>query len=118
MEEIIAFCGLVCSECPAYLATIADDDDQRAAVAKRWSREYDSEIPAASINCLGCHAGDGDVFAHGLECAMRLCGRDRGVETCGHCDDYPCKNLEEFFLLVPDARGRLDAIRDSLQGDV
>ena len=114
MEEIIAFCGLVCSECPAYLATIADDDGQRAAVAKRWSSEFDADIPPESIDCLGCHADDSSVFSHGLTCAMRLCGIKRGVETCAHCEDYPCKHLEEFFLLVPDARARLDAIRDSL----
>lgn len=118
MDEIIAFCGLVCSDCPAYLATIADDDGQRTAVAKRWSQEYGADVSPASVNCLGCHSQDSEVFSHGLECAMRLCGLKRGVLTCAHCDDYPCKHLEEFFVMVPDARGRLDAIRDSLQGDV
>lgn len=114
MDEIIAFCGLVCSECPAYLATIADDDDQRAAVAKRWSTEHDTDLSPSTINCVGCHSDDSDVFSHGLVCTMRLCGLERGVATCAHCDDYPCKHLEEFFAVVPDARARLDAMRDSM----
>lgn len=113
MREIIAFCGLVCSECPAYVATIADDDAKRAAVAKQWSQEYGDEITASMINCLGCHASDDSVFSHPVTCKIRLCGRERGVETCGHCEDYPCTILEEFFKMVPDARPRLDAISDS-----
>lgn len=114
MEEIVGFCGLICSDCPAYVATVEDDDAKREAVAKLWSKQYNARVDAASINCLGCHASDTSVFTHPLKCAIRLCGRKRGVATCAHCDDYPCAQLEEFFEMVPDARAILDAIRDSL----
>ena len=29
MEKMIAFCGTVCAECPAFLATKMDDDNER-----------------------------------------------------------------------------------------
>jgi hypothetical protein len=37
MEKMVAFCGIVCSECPVYLATIHDDDNARKEVAELWS---------------------------------------------------------------------------------
>ncbi len=114
MEEIVGVCGLVCSDCPAYIATVEDDASRRHATAKLWSEQYGAKISADDINCLGCHAPDDSVFSHPLTCAIRLCGRKKGVETCAHCDDYPCKIIEEFFEVVPDARATLDAIRDSL----
>ncbi len=114
MEEIVGVCGLVCSDCPAYIATVEDDDAKRRATAKQWSEQYGAEIAAADINCFGCHASDDRVFTHPLTCSIRLCGRKKGVETCAHCCEYPCKTIEEFFDMVPDARATLDAIRDSL----
>ncbi len=35
MERILAYCGLVCSECPAYLATQAGDTAALEEVAAR-----------------------------------------------------------------------------------
>jgi hypothetical protein len=37
MKEMIAFCGLVCSDCPTYIATQTNDDEKRAKVARQWS---------------------------------------------------------------------------------
>ncbi|GAF97750.1 unnamed protein product, partial [marine sediment metagenome] len=36
MEKMIAYCGLTCTRCPAFLATQQDDDSQRAQVAEMW----------------------------------------------------------------------------------
>jgi len=32
MDRIIAFCGLTCTECPAFIATWKDDDKERGKV--------------------------------------------------------------------------------------
>ena len=34
MDEMIAYCGITCSKCPAMLATLKDDDKERAKVAQ------------------------------------------------------------------------------------
>lgn len=34
MDKMIAFCGIVCSECPAFVATQKDDDAKRKEVAE------------------------------------------------------------------------------------
>ena len=37
MDTMIAHCGLDCSKCDAYIATINNDDELRESVAKLWS---------------------------------------------------------------------------------
>lgn len=110
MTEMIAFCGLDCSECGAYLATITDDDAKRREVAEQWSREFNADIQPEDINCLGCHA-QGDVLFHHCEvCEIRQCGMKMDITNCAFCDDYACSTLSDFFVFVPEAKDRLDAI--------
>ncbi|MCK4824426.1 DUF3795 domain-containing protein, partial [bacterium] len=40
MEKMISFCGIVCTECPAFLATKNDDDNERKKIAEMWSKQY------------------------------------------------------------------------------
>ena len=54
MDKIIGVCGLTCTECPAYQATLKDDDKERKRVAEMWSKEYGAEIKPEDINCDGC----------------------------------------------------------------
>jgi len=37
MDKMIAFCGLTCTECPAFIATQKNDDKEREKVAKDYS---------------------------------------------------------------------------------
>ena len=54
---MIAYCGLDCSKCEAYLATQTDNDDKRIMVAKEWSAMYHADIKPEQINCDGCRSG-------------------------------------------------------------
>ena len=110
MDRIISFCGLVCSECPAYIATQKDDDAERKAVADKWSKEFNADISFEDINCDGC-ISDERVFQHCNVCEIRLCGKEKGILNCAFCDTYACEKLSKFFEMVPDAKGVLDGIR-------
>ncbi len=114
MDEMISICGLLCNECPAYLATQADDDEKRAEVAKQWSEQFKSEIKAEDINCDGCLSDNGRLFGHCQVCEIRKCGREKKVTNCAHCEEYSCEKLDNFFNMVPDAKKRLDGIRINL----
>jgi hypothetical protein len=115
MDEIIAYCGLVCSDCPAYVATQADDHAALEKVAAQWREEFNApDITVASVICDGCLDSDGRHCGHWYECDMRACGMERGVANCAHCPDYACDKVERFFGFVPDARARLDGIRAGL----
>jgi hypothetical protein len=111
MTEMIAFCGLECDACPAYLATQEDDDEKRAEVAALWSKMFKADIKPDHINCDGCHTKGGRSFHHCAVCEIRKCGIKRQVANCAFCDDYVCDTLEAFFQMVPDSKTRLDAIR-------
>jgi hypothetical protein len=119
-DSIIAYCGLVCTDCPAYVATRADDQEALERVAAQWREEYDSpEITVESVVCGGCVTDDERKCGHWYECEIRACGVARGLGgpppvNCAHCDDYACEKLEGFFGFVPDARDVLDGVRSSL----
>jgi len=116
MERIIGYCGLVCSDCSAYIATQANDRAALEEVAARWREKYNApNMTVESVVCDGCLGGKkvrhcGNWF----ECQIRACGMARDVANCGHCDDYACDKLQAFFQIVPDARTVLDAVRSSL----
>jgi len=112
MNEITAICGLLCSQCDAFVATLNDDDAKRAEVARLWSKQYNHDIEPADINCLGCTSDSDCHFGHCSVCEIRKCAKKTQVANCAYCDDYACEKLESFFQLVPDARNNLDAIRD------
>lgn len=111
MEEMIAFCGLLCSECGAFLATKNDDDEKRKEVAQIWSKEYDSDLSPEDINCDGCLSESNNLFNYLKVCEIRKCGKEKSVLNCAHCDEYSCEKLEKFFQTVPGAKERLDKIR-------
>lgn len=110
MKEMIAYCGLACHECPAYLATQANDDLKRADTAKLWSKQYNAEIKAENINCDGCQSKTGRLFAHCKVCDIRACGVEKNVLTCAACADYSCAKLDGLLNMVPEAKKRLDKL--------
>ncbi len=112
MNTIIAFCGLDCGQCEAYLATQANDEAAKERIAARWREEFQAPgITVASITCDGCLAFDGRLGGHCLECDIRACGEQKGLVNCASCPDYACEKLQAFFTQAPGARERLDALR-------
>jgi hypothetical protein len=115
MERMIAYCGLVCTDCPAYVATQAGDIAALKRVASQWREEFNSpDISVENIRCDGCLTDQGYKFGHCSQCPIRACGMERGVPNCGHCGDYACDQLQEFFGLVPEARTLLDSVHAEL----
>ena len=115
MDKIIAYCGLVCSDCPAYVATQANDQAALEKVAAQWQQEFNApNITVESIICDGC-LDSGRKCSHCAECQIRACGVERGVANCAHCANYnTCDKLQGFFGFAPQARATLDAIRAQL----
>lgn len=110
MERIIAYCGLVCTDCPAYLATRANDREAVEKVAAEWRKEYNAPgITVDYVYCEGCTGEGGRKCGHCAECGIRACGSARGVANCGCCPEYAsCEKIQGFFAMVPQARAVLD----------
>ena len=112
---MIAYCGLICTDCPGYIATQANDWDALEALAARARIEYNSpDITAASSACDGCLSDSARKCAYCAECAIRACAAARGVTNCGACADYGCEKITGFLAMVPAAKTTLDAIHASL----
>lgn len=116
MERMISVCGLVCTECEAYLATQANDEAAKEKVAAKWREQFNAPgITAAYVTCDGCRAFDGRLGGHCLECEIRACGVARGFPNCAHCSDFDaCQKLSGFLSYVPQARAVLQEIRAAL----
>jgi len=109
-EKMISFCGLVCTECPAYLATQENDEAKAAEVAAQWSKEFKADIRTEHVWCDGCIVG-GKKCAHCAECEIRACAMKRNVENCAACPDYGCDIITAFHKMVPPAKELLDSLR-------
>ncbi|MGD8399129.1 MAG: DUF3795 domain-containing protein [Anaerolineae bacterium] len=112
---MIAYCGLVCTDCPGYIATQADDTAALERLAARAREEYGQpDATAASTMCDGCLAEGDRLCGYCAACDVRACAVALGVANCAHCDDYACHKLEGFWAMAPKARATLDGIRAGL----
>lgn len=85
MSRLIAYCGLDCEKCDAYIATKNDDQALRVKTAKLWSELNNAPILPEHINCEGCRVdGVKTVFCQSM-CTIRKCALKKGMTTCGDC---------------------------------
>ncbi|MBL8967127.1 MAG: DUF3795 domain-containing protein [Spirochaetaceae bacterium] len=113
METKLAVCGLDCALCPAFVATKANDLAALTALAEQWGRQFNISATPEQIRCHGCDARDGVQIGHCAECAMRLCALGRGFTTCAECGEFGCDKTAGFFKDVPEAKARLEALRQA-----
>jgi len=111
MGKIVAYCGIVCSDCPVLIATQRDDDSERRRVAEMFAKQYGKEYKREDINCDGCLSSGPRVFSHCTVCGMRKCAKEKKVENCAFCSEYPCDRLSELFAAYSKAKKTLDEIR-------
>ena len=119
MNELLAYCGLICKTCPIYVATREGNKEeqikQRTEIAKLCREQYGMNYELADItDCDGCHAESGRIFSGCIHCAIRACAKQKAVETCASCSEYVCQNLESFFVHDAAAKIRLDEIRQRI----
>ena len=104
MGNMIAYCGLDCETCDAYLATLHDDQELREKTAKLWAELNQAPILPEHINCEGCRAeGVKTIYCESL-CGIRQCAMQKGVTTCGGCPGVEtCQEVGEIISNSPDA---------------
>lgn len=111
MEEIVAYCGIVCSECPTYQATQKNDNKARAKIAEEWSKQFKMTLKPEDINCDGCLGISNRHIGYCSVCEIRTCGTDKKILNCAYCVEYPCKKLADFQAKAPQTKTKLEAIR-------
>lgn len=86
-KNLAAVCGLFCPSCIIFIA-------QRESPKNRKLIAESIHIPVEDLHCDGCRSEN--RFAYCDTCKMASCAEERGIEFCGECEEYPCKELEEF----------------------
>jgi hypothetical protein len=112
MARLIAYCGLDCGACSAYIATQKNDADLIERTAKEWSDFYHSSVTAKDVWCDGCSAQSSRLFGYCAECNIRACAQSHQVANCGACPEYACDTIKAFMELAPDIRRILDRIHE------
>lgn len=83
--NLIAPCGLDCANCDLFRP-----NGNREAWARAAARTGKTAEESA---CEGCRKGDGCVFYRG-RCETLACARERGLDFCSDCADFPCARLQ------------------------
>jgi hypothetical protein len=109
-EQMISYCGIDCTTCPAYIATQANDIEKLTTLAGEW---FDGATDYTIILCDGCK-GDGHLMKWCGECSTRACVIERELENCAYCADFGCEKLLKVFEMSADAKANLERIRASL----
>ncbi len=91
--RMMSVCGVLCSDCPAYLARSTGIAYQRR-VADAWHRIYGLSEAAENITCGGCLGPDSTLFHTSRGCEARRCCQDKGLSTCAECAEVACEQLE------------------------
>ena len=87
MNKMIAFCGLDCEKCDAYIATKNNDQALREETAKLWSELNNAPILPEHINCDGCRLNGRKTVYCDCLCQIRQCALKKGIVTCGDCPE-------------------------------
>jgi len=101
----LAPCGLDCKRCTRFIEGEARHSALKLKEAltgfEKMAPRVADKVPAlahyqeflavldflSTVDCVGCRAG-GSTLPF---CAARTCFREKGVDFCFQCDEYPCQ---------------------------
>jgi len=111
MAHLYAYCGLDCSDCPAYKATQSKDKKELKSLLEEWNSP-DCPLTVENLACDGCSANSKRHFKFCGECPIRQCAHPKGYATCADCSDFPCSLLEKHFEWSPESKATLERLRN------
>ena len=90
--RMIGYCGYICHLCAAR----SDDANVRQKLVDSW-RKYlgHQHYTADNVACEGCKSA-GDKIAD-KQCLARSCAREKGLDSCAQCDEFPCEKLRKLM---------------------
>ncbi len=92
-KKLAAVCGLFCPACTIFIGT-NEDPERLNVMAQRTNRS------AEKLTCHGCRSEKRCFYCDSI-CKMFKCAAAKGVDFCGECAEYPCKDLKAFQAEMP-----------------
>jgi len=111
MDKVISACGVICSDCAAYIADSKGAAYQKEA-AEAWSRIYGFQVEPVKMSCGGCLSSDDKVFHTSIKCTARRCCLGKGFASCAECPEKSCellKRAQSNWDTVPEIGAKLSA---------
>lgn len=92
-NQKISFCGDVCSACPRYIATQANDKNALLSFSELWFKLgfRPKVVDPEEIKCHGCNKDM--ACSYGINTCLHL----RNINNCGECVHFPCKKINGVF---------------------
>ena len=114
--ELVTYCGLYCNLCgqrgriPSQASTLRESmvsegyeywGEELPGFKEFW--EFLTRLSDSAKACPGCRQGGGPPF-----CTIRKCAREKGLDLCLHCEEYPCRRVlgiaEGYPTLLADGQ--------------
>jgi hypothetical protein len=87
-RELLAPCGLYCGVCGILSASRDHNEKLKGKLAAAYG------LKPEQIQCSGCLSNS--LFTYCRVCAIRKCSRDRNLEGCHLCKDFPCAHVHNY----------------------
>lgn len=107
--EYISYCGLLCNECPVFIATAENNEELKEKLAKDYSNE-NCQFLKEDMNCYGCFSEKTGNSKMCVNCNIRNCADSKKVKNCSYCYEYPCSHIDTYVREGSENRKRLDNI--------
>ena len=104
-KELLSPCGLYCGVCRVYFAHRNNDIKFKQELLPIYKAYGAKNVD--DIACTGC-LSDGIIFPFCQSCAIKDCIKDKGIEGCRQCDEFPCDIIANW----PSAPGKKIILRN------
>ena len=88
-----AVCGLLCNSCTIHIATKENNTELLSRIAERLQLSFEE------IQCNGCRSNI--LSFHCKTCYFKECSKNKNIDFCSDCNEYPCSDLKEFQSKMP-----------------
>lgn len=96
----VAPCGLYCGVCAVLYASRDDNRKfkERLVELYRGKLPESTNLAVEDIHCEGCLSEN--PFGYCRRCDIKECVRQKSIQGCHQCDDFPCALVESFPMPV------------------
>ena len=119
-KEYTCYCGLYCENCAVKVKVEPAAKVLYEEMKKAGFEDIINMIPggdkfwpflksmAVDGVCISCREGSGNPG-----CAVRICAKEKGVEMCALCENYPCEIFARYFEGYPLLKHDNALLRDN-----
>ncbi|MFX1445653.1 MAG: DUF3795 domain-containing protein [Promethearchaeota archaeon] len=104
-KELLSPCGLYCGVCRVHIAHRDNDikfKEELLPIYKAYGAKSVEDIA-----CTGC-LSEGIIFPFCQSCVIKDCIKDKAIEGCRQCEEFPCEIIENW----PSAPGKKIILRN------